>query len=121
MAAQNAPYEMMNAVKRVVDPGSGGTFTIPGHDCVCAVTTGGAESRKLPAASGVKAFTRVSVLLEVDGGDLTLTVVGGGTLDGSNTTATFDAAKEMLDLIVLDINGTHEWFIVTNVGSVAMS
>lgn len=46
------------------------------------------------------------------------TATTGCTFDGSNRTATFNAADDFLDLVALS---TTRWFIKTNGGSVALS
>ena len=48
----------------------------------------------------------------------TVTLPSGVTWDGTNNTATLNAAGEALDVIALSAT---RWFIISNVGSVALS
>ena len=47
-----------------------------------------------------------------------IVTVVDGTLDGTNNTATFDAAGEALELVY---DGSGQWAIALNIGGVALS
>ncbi len=70
------------------------------------------------ADPGVRGL-RLSIA-QIDGGTQghTVTTASAGGFDGTNNTATFDAAFETLDL--LSVSGTR-WVILSNVGAVALS
>ncbi len=59
-------------------------------------------------------------IVQIDGGTQghTVTTASAGGFDGTNNTATFNAAFETLDL--LSVSGTR-WVILSNVGAVGLS
>lgn len=59
------------------------------------------------------------VIGSITSGVVVVTTAAGTTLNGTNNTATFDAAADALDLQCLT-NGTT-WHIVANAGTVALS
>lgn len=97
--AQQLPLAVRRALENhfydtYPDPGSGGTISIGEVGIgICRVTTAGAESRALPAASGYPIGQRLVVILETDGGDLTIT----GAEDGS---VSLDDAGDFAEFIV---------------------
>lgn len=64
---------------------------------------------------GHRAVVRIGSLTS---GSVVLTAAAGTTLDGTNNTATFDAANETLALVY---NAHNAWAIELNVGAVALS
>ena len=120
MAAANRPHEMGQAFKRGVDPGAAGTLRVLGHDTIFPIKTAAAEARTLPAPTGIEIGTKVAVLLETDGGDLTLTVTGGMN-QAANTSAVFNTAGDMLLLMVISVTGTKRYEVIENIGSVVLS
>lgn len=54
----------------------------------------------------------------ITGGKTAVVTATDGTLDGTNNTATFDAAGEALELVY---DGSGQWAIALNIGGVALS
>lgn len=99
----------------VRDPGSAGTISWNNKGkAICEVVTAGAESRALSAASGFGVGTPLTVILKVDGGDLTIT----GALGGS---VVLDTAGDLADFVVVktDAAGTKAWKLVVSAAAVA--
>ena len=120
MAAENRPSEMGQATKVIVDPGPSGTLRVTGHDVVFPLKSAGAETRTLPAPTGIPVGTCCSLLMDTDGGDITVTVTGGMNQSG-HTSAVFADAGDRLDLMVISLGTTKRWDVTVNVGSVATS
>lgn len=57
-------------------------------------------------------------LASITSGSVVVTAAAGITLDGTNNTATFDAAGEAITLVY---NGSTAWAVELNVGGVALS
>lgn len=92
----------------------GGAIDISG----IALITGGTGIADLTLAApeaGVRCEIRIDSL---SSGSVVVTTGTGVTFDGTNNTATFDAADEAL---VLAYSSATQWQIVENVGSVALS
>lgn len=84
------------------------------------IVTAGAEARTLSPPTGPG--QRCTLTLTVAGGTATVTLSGGGTVDGTNDTMTFDAAGEALVLESVTIApGVYTWVIIHNLGSVGLS
>ena len=54
----------------------------------------------------------------ITGGKTAVVTADEGTLDGTNNTATFDAAGEALELVY---DGSGQWAVALNIGGVALS
>lgn len=108
MPAKNSLFLIDKALRNgfgtIVDPGASGTISpsVASYINICEVTTAGAESRALPAASGFPPYTRMYVILNTDGGDLSIT----GSADG---TIVLDDAGEVAEFIVSRAGTTNEW------------
>jgi len=91
---------------RVPDPGSGGTiqFELWGQVCSVNTTGGGARTLAQPNRPGLLA----TVELDVDGGDMTLTVTGGYNQPG-HTTITMDDAGDFATFMSVEIGGSYYW------------
>ncbi len=63
---------------------------------------------------GHRAVIRID---SISSGDVVVTCVGG-TFDGTNDTATLDAANESLEIVY---NGSDEWAVVKNIAGVVLS
>lgn len=83
------PFNLLQDITRalqsdggsITDPGSGGTIrTLLRGYGVCRVRTNAAESRALDDANNLVAGQLLLVILESDGGDLTLTGAGNGSV-----------------------------------------
>ena len=64
--------------------------------------------------AGHEAIIRIA---SISSGTVVVTCTGG-TFDGTNNTATFNAAEDSLELVYDDYN---KWAIKSNIGSVALS
>lgn len=101
---------LLECEKRVPDPGNAGTIEVDRDLGVCALTTSGAETRTLPAPSDIG--IRLSLCLEADGGDCTLTVTGGYDETGS-TTITFGDTGDSVHLVsVAQGTRTYVWRVI---------
>ena len=82
---------------------------------IVAVGTGLADATLGAPSPGHECTIRVGSLTSGTG---VVTTAAGITFDGTNNTATFDAAQEALVLVYEDYN---KWAIKLNVGGVALS
>lgn len=102
---------MLECEKRIPDPGASGTIVVDRDMGICALTTTGAEARTLPAPADIG--IRLSLCLEVDGGDCTLTVTGGYDEAGS-TTMVFNDTGDSVNLIsVAEGLRTYVWRVMS--------
>lgn len=82
------------------------------------VVTGGTGIADLTLAApqpGHRAVIRIGAIAS---GSVVVTTAAGVTLDGTNNTATFDAANEAIALVY---NSPTAWAVELNVGGVALS
>jgi len=98
----------------VWDPGSGGQLAPDRDRAVFPVTTLAAESRTL--VQPTKAGLITTVVLDVDGGDLTLTVTGGYNAD-AETSITFDDAGDFVTFISIKVGTSYVWRVVAQEGT----
>lgn len=99
---------------RLNDPGDAGTITVDMWGQVCSVVTESAETRTLaqPTKPGILA----AVVLDTDGGDLTLTVTGGYKAD-SQTSITFDDAGDFVVFYSVEVGSSYYWRVVAQEGT----
>jgi len=91
---------------RVPDPGSGGTIEFKLWGQVCSVNTTGGGTRTL--AQPIRPGIVGTVELDVDGGDLTLTVTGGFNQPG-HTTITMADAGDFVTFVSVKIGTSYVW------------
>ena len=96
------------------DPGASGTITATMYGQICPVVTAGAEARTL--AQPNRAGILTTVVLDTDGGDLTLTVTGGYNEDG-DTTITFDTAGNLAVFLSIKVGTTYRWELIKQSGT----
>lgn len=103
----------LNGPGRLKDPGSGGTIRFSQWGQICPVVTAGAEARTLaqPTRPGILA----TVVLDTDGGDLTLTVTGGYNADGA-TSLTFADAGDFVTFMSVKVGTSYLWKVVGQEG-----
>lgn len=91
------------------DPGNGGTITPTMWGQQFPIVTAGAESRTLarPTQAGILA----SIVLDTDGGDLTLTVTGGYNTAGDTTVVLGDAG-DMVVFMSVKTGATFQWTMI---------
>lgn len=82
------------------------------------LVTGGTGIAGLTIAAPSPGHRAVIRVASITSGSVVLTAAAGVTLDGTNNTATFDAANEAVSLVY---NGHNAWIIELNVGGVALS
>ena len=91
---------------RIQDPGSGGTIEFKLWGQICSVNTTGGGTRTL--AQPIRPGIIGTVALDVDGGDLTLTVTGGYNASG-NTVITMADAGDFVTFQSLKIGSAYYW------------
>lgn len=96
------------------DPGNAGTMNPELWGQQYLITTTGVETRTLarPAKAGI--FT--SVVLAVDGGNMTLTVTGGYNAAG-DTSIVFENAGDMVTFLSVKTGETYQWSAITHEGT----
>lgn len=97
-----------------IDPGNAKTITPQQWGQQFLITTAGAETRTLarPDKSGIM----VSIVLDTDGGDLTLTVTGGYNA-AADTSITFADAGDMVIFLSVKTGTTYQWTVVSQEGT----
>lgn len=116
MSAHRDPADELIADRAVRDPGASGTIQPIGSPAFCAVKTAAAESRVLARPTTIG--QECTVILDTDGGDLTITQSGGGDIDVSgNDTATLSAPGEFVSFIAISVAGVLTWRVNGNDGA----
>lgn len=82
------------------------------------VITGGTGIADLTLAAPFPGYRCVIRVASLSSGSVVVTSAAGTTLNGTNNTATFDAAEETLELIY---KSSTAWAIVRNDGAVGLS
>lgn len=88
----------------IVDPGNAGNIVVTRSPSYCGLTSTAAQTRTLKAPTRRNAI--VTICLEVDGGDVTLTVTGGYNEAGDTTLIFTDAGQYVTFLSVATRSGT---------------
>jgi len=96
----------------IPDPGDGEAIPVASSG-VCAITTGGAETRTIaiPAAIG----TKISLSMDVDGGDAVITAAAAVNQAGNNTITMADAG-DYIALEAVQVAGALVWRVTENDG-----
>lgn len=90
------------------------TLRVDRQDTVYAVTTAAAETRTL--AQPTKPGLRCAVVLDADGGDLTLTVTGGYN-QAASTSVTFDDAGDFVIFYSVEVGTSYYWRVMAQEGT----
>lgn len=116
MSSHKTAFEMYKSpLEQMPHKATTGTLVINRYGCVIPVdTTAGAAA--LTLAVPTKAGIIGTVFLEVDGGDLTLTVTNGYNAD-ADTSITFADAGDFVTFISIDIAGTKYWRVLAQEGT----
>jgi len=114
MSAHNVLHEIYQAPFLIGDPGNGGTIHVERYGAVVPVVTAGVETRTRAAPR--KAGLVFSVVLDTDGGDLTLTVTGGYNVDG-DTSITFGDAGDFVTFASIKIGANYRWRVMAQEGT----
>lgn len=114
MQAGNALQQMLGSHFMCEDPGSGGTIHMTRHMGVTPVNTtpGGSRTFAQPTKEGLIH----TVVLCVDGGDLTLTVTGGYNADG-DTSVTLGDAGDFVTFISIKVGASYYWRVLAQEGT----
>lgn len=112
--AENCLHRMYEAPYRMLDPGD--TLTIYPREqfSVCPVVTAAAETRTLEQPS--KAGIIHTIVLDTDGGDLTLTVTGGYNADAA-TSITLADAGDFVTFISVKVGASYYWRVLASEGT----
>lgn len=97
-----------------VDPGNAGTINPEMWGQQFLIKTAGAETRTLARPDRPGILT--SIVLDTDGGDLTLTVTGGYNTAG-DTTIVFNTAGDMVVFMSVKTGTTYEWTAIAQEGT----
>jgi hypothetical protein len=98
----------------MTDPGNAGTITVDRYGAVVPVVTTTTETITL--AVPTKAGLTCTVVLDTDGGDLTLTVTSGYNADG-DTSITFADAGDFVTFISVKIGANYRWRVLAHEGT----
>jgi hypothetical protein len=112
--AENCLNRMYSAPYRMLDPGSAGTIYPRKQFSYCPVVTAAAEARTLEQP--YKAGIVHTVVLETDGGDLTLTVTGGYNAD-ADTSITFADAGDFVTFLSIKVGTSFYWRVLAQEGT----
>ena len=99
---------------RLADPGNAGTITVKQWGQICPVVTTGAHPRTL--AQPTKAGILAAVVLDTDGGDLTLTVTGGYNA-GGDTAIVFGDAGDFIVVYSVKVGTSFLWRVIAQAGT----
>ena len=97
----------------ITDPGDAGAIPVT-RSGVCPITTAGAETRTLAIPSFVG--QRLTIPMDVDGGDAVITVAAAFNQTGNNT-ITLNDAGDTVELVGVQVGGALVWRVVVNDGA----
>lgn len=100
----------------VKDPGDAGTLIVDRQFAQFKITTVSTETNARTLAQPTKANIICNVTLDVDGGDLTLTVTGGYNADAA-TSITFADAGDFVTFISIEVGTSYYWRILAQEGT----
>jgi hypothetical protein len=118
MSGHNALYNLMNAEFCVRDPGNAGTLVVEQWMSTFKITTTGVETRTLPQPT--KPGMVCVVGLDVDGGDLTLTVTGGYN-QADTATIVFGDAGDWVVFLSVEEGTSCFWRVLQHEGTNAVT
>lgn len=119
MSAHRALRDLFRAYEAVGpgignDPGNAGTITPTLWGVIYPIVTAGAETRTL--ARPDKAGILTTIVLDTDGGDLTMTVTGGYNAAGA-TSIVFGTAGDMVVFMSVKTGTTFQWTVIAQEGT----
>lgn len=104
MSGHRLPKDWLSAPFKVSDPGASGTVNLDNKGfAVVGITTVAAESRTIPAPDAVNQV--VTVYLDTDGGNCTVTITGGQGV----SSVVLDDAGDAFTLVSISVAGTAKW------------
>ena len=107
-------HDLYRSPTDIKDPGNGGTITIDKDGGVCSVVTAAAETRTLK--SPTKAGIIGNIVLDDDGGTLTVTVTGGFN-SADDTTIVLDDAGDFARFLSIKVGSSYLWRLISQGGS----
>lgn len=114
MSAHNAARKLHSTRLRQLDPGASGTILVKSDLSYFPLSSATTETRTL--ARPTKDGQDVTIMMEVDTGDITMTVTGGYNEDG-DTTFTFSDPGQFIRLVSISIAGTYSWRKIADHGT----
>lgn len=96
------------------DPGNAGSITPNLYGQIFPIVTAGSETRTLTRPD--KAGILTTVVLDTDGGDLTLTVTGGYNAAG-DTSIVFGDAGDVVVFMSVKTGTTYQWTVISQTGT----
>lgn len=114
MSGHRILHDILQAPFAIPAPANGATLTIDRQDMVVPVASTAAWA--ITIAQPTKAGVRCMVVLDTDGGDLTLTVTGGYNADG-DTTITFADAGDFVILASIKVGASYYWRVIAHEGT----
>lgn len=96
----------------IADPGNAGAIAVTDSG-VCNLTSAGAETRTLAIPTFVG--QRLTLCMDVDGGDVVVTVASAYN-QAANTIITLNDAGDTINLVGCHIAGVRRWRLVNNDG-----
>lgn len=114
MVAHRILHDLYAAPFLMVDPGASGTIRIDRDFAVVPVVTAAAEARTLAAPT--KAGLVATVELDVDGGDLTLTIEDGYNED-ADTSIVLPDAGNFVTFISIKVGASFYWRVLAQEGT----
>lgn len=96
------------------DPGDAGSIIVEMWGQICSVVTAAAETRTLPVPT--RAGILAGIVLDTDGGDLTLTATSGYNRDG-DTSITFADAGDYIVIWSVKIGSNYRWRVIAQEGT----
>ena len=117
MGSHNAAYEMyQSALMQEKFKATSGNLAADRSPCYIPIdTTAGPAALTLDRPTKASVFC--AIVLDTDGGDLTLTVTGGYNYDESPATITFTNAGNFVLFYSIDVGGTLRWQMVAQEGT----
>lgn len=113
MSAHSLPYELFDEACQMRDPGSAGTITIDRNPAYVPLVSAAAETRTL--ARPTKVGAKATLVMQTDGGDITLTVTGGYN-EAGDTTFTFADAGQFAVFESVKVGTTYAWRLTSHDG-----
>jgi len=114
MTPGNALFQLLRSNYNIPDPGDTNTIRANKQLGVAEITTAAAETRTL--AQPTKEGMLCAVVLDTDGGDLTLTVTGGYNADG-DTAIVYDDAGDFVMFLSIKVGSSYYWGVVAQRGT----
>jgi len=116
MSGHRVLHDLYKAPFIIPDPGASGSIVIDRYGSICPLVSATTETRTLPAP--LKAGIMATVVLDVDVGDVTLTVTGGYNND-NDTGIVFDDAGDFVTFISVKIGANFRWRAISQGGTAA--